>query len=152
MNALDDKARLVAATCALSRIRQASRAITQLYEAAFKDIGLGAGQFTALVAMRVAGDAGIPLTRLANALVLDRTSLTRTLKPLEEAGLAKSGSDRSDARVRRVRLTAKGVDKLAQALERWDAAQRDFVARVGAAEWAALNQDLGSVVRALGDD
>jgi DNA-binding MarR family transcriptional regulator len=152
MDALEEKARLVAATCACSRIRQASRAITQLYETAFQDIGLGAGQFTALVAMRVAGEAGIPLTRLANALVLERTSLTRTLKPLEKAGLVKITVDRADARVRRIRLTAKGAAKLALALERWDTAQRDFVARVGAAQWIALDQDLGRVVGALGDD
>jgi DNA-binding MarR family transcriptional regulator len=150
MDDLQEKARLVAATCACMRIRQASRAITQLYESALKSAGLGAGQFTALVATRVAGEGGIPITRLARALVLDRTSLTRTLKPLENAGWVKIGTDPEDARVRRVSLTAGGAKKLTRALELWEDAQRDFVAQVGATEWKGLHKDLGRVVGALG--
>ncbi len=117
-----------------------------------KSAGLGAGQFTALVASRVAGEDGIPITRLARVLVLERTSLTRTLKPLEKAGWVKIAPDRADARVRRIRLTPSGAKKLAQALELWEGAQKDFVARVGGSEWAALNKDLGRVVHALGHD
>jgi len=152
MDALQRKARAVAATCACTRVRQASRAITQLYESALRSSGLGAGQFTALVAAQVAGEGGIPITHLAKALVLDRTSLSRTLKPLESAGFVEAVADPEDARVRRIRLTAGGAKKLAEALELWENAQRDFVARVGGAEWTALNTDLIRLVGALGYD
>ena len=152
METLRSKARLVAATCACTGIRKASRAVTQLYESALVKSGLGAGQFTALVAACVAGEDGLPITHLAKVLVLDRTSLSRTLQPLERAGLINLAKGREDARVRRVRLTARGARKLEEALHLWEKTQRRFLALVGAPLWGQLGPDLERVTSALADD
>ncbi len=84
----------IAETCACLNVRKAARAVTQLYDEVLQPSGLRATQFNLLVAIALAGEA--PVTRLADALVMDRTTLTRNLKPLESQGLItiEAGTDR----------------------------------------------------------
>src|SRR5574341_288585 len=100
-------------TCANANLRRATRAVTQMYDQLLSSTGLQATQFTLLVACGVAGSA--PITTLAEALVMDRTTLARNLKPLETRGLVKIlvGNDR---RVRMVAVSEKGYLLLAKAL------------------------------------
>ena len=67
------------AACACANLRKAARVVTQAYDKALKPTGLRATQFTVIATLATEGDA--PLTRLAEALVMDRTTLTRNLKP-----------------------------------------------------------------------
>ena len=67
------------------RLRRASRAVTQLYDGALQASGLKATQFTLLVA--AARLKAAPVSRMAEVLVMDRTTLTRNLKPLVKDGL-----------------------------------------------------------------
>jgi len=106
--------------CKCSALRRASRAVTQHYEASFRGTGLRATQFTVLATLAQTGP--LPLTELADALVLERTSLTRNLQPLERRGLVKTLSD-ADQRVRRIAITTKGENAALGALDAWKRAQ-----------------------------
>ena len=131
------------AACTGHNLRRASRAMTQVYDAALAPSGLKSTQFNLLAALAKLGE--LPLTRLAEALVLDRTTLTRNLRPLIEQGLIRSGGD-EDRRVRRLSLTAKGRRKFEQALPHWRGAQERLVTDLGPERWARLLDDLDAAV------
>jgi DNA-binding MarR family transcriptional regulator len=96
-------------------------------------------QFNLLVAVALAQE--MPLTRLAEMLVLDRTTLARNLKPLERQGLLaiEAGTDR---RVHLIRVTPNGLQVLKEALPYWRRAQELVKARLGQKEWDAFSAHL----------
>ncbi len=104
---------------------------------------LRATQFNLLVASALASEATV--TQLAEALVMDRTTLTRNLKPLESQGLLtiNAGTDR---RKHLVRLTERGRQALATALPYWEQAQDRVVTRLGQPQWHTLLAELKTVV------
>src|SRR5205085_8749197 len=85
---------VIEATCACSNVRKAARAVTQLFDEALQPTGLRSTQFTLLVAVALLDEA--PVTQMAEALVMDRTTLARNLKPLESLELltVEAGTDR----------------------------------------------------------
>jgi DNA-binding MarR family transcriptional regulator len=129
----------IEATCACSNVRKAARAVTQLFDEVMQPTGLRSTQFTLLVAVALLGEA--PVTKLSEALVMDRTTLARNLKPLESQGLltVEAGSDR---RRHLVRLTERGNQALARALPYWEQAQHEVVMRLGQEQWHALRSSL----------
>jgi len=129
--------------CACFNLRKAARAVTQMYEAALASTGIHATQFSVLVALALAD--GAPLSRVADALVMDRTTLTRNLRPLARRGWVriKAGEDR---RERNLSLTRSGRAALDRALPLWQQAQARLHERLGDARWERLLADLPSVV------
>jgi DNA-binding MarR family transcriptional regulator len=128
-----------AADCACFNIRKASRVITQHFDEVMQPSGLRGTQFSilAIVARR-----GAPtMSELAANLVMDRTTLTRNLRPLEEQGLIKNvpGVDR---RTRSISLTSKGCKVLAKALPFWRKAQSSVIRYLGGARFARVLGDL----------
>jgi DNA-binding MarR family transcriptional regulator len=107
-------------TCACYKVRKAARAVTKLYDEVLRPSGLRATQFSLLMATRVLGP--VTVVKLAQATVMDRTTLTRNLQILEKRTLIeiKSGEDR---REREVSLTASGMEVLAKAVPLWEEAQ-----------------------------
>ena len=91
-------------------------------------------------------DGSIPLSRLAEYLVMDRTSLYRTLTPLEKSGLIKIVN--GDGRAKIASLTAAGRRATAQARERWEVAQRRLVETFGVERWTALHEGLAALTAA----
>ena len=91
--------------CACFSLRKAARAVTQLYDDALKPARVLATQLPLLATSARLERATV--TKLAEAMVMDRTTLTRNLRPLERDGLLRTepGADR---RVREVSLTKKG--------------------------------------------
>ena len=74
-------------SCACHKVRTAARAITRAYDDALRPVGLRATQLTVLVA--TASDESVSITALAKLMGMDRTTLTRNLRPLEaEGGMA----------------------------------------------------------------
>jgi DNA-binding MarR family transcriptional regulator len=106
--------------CACFNIRKTARVITQLYDEELRPTGLRITQFALLMAAR--GLEPVTVTRLAKIGVIDRTTLTRNLRPLEKQGLLciEPGEDR---RERQVRLTTRGQQALAKAFPLWEKAQ-----------------------------
>jgi DNA-binding MarR family transcriptional regulator len=114
----------VAAGCACRSLRRAARAVTQRYDEALRPAGLRITQYTLLVA--VALSEPVRITRLADTLDLDRTTLARDLKPLTERRLVEvtAGDDR---RTRVVRLTREGRAAIGRAYPLWQQAQAELV-------------------------
>ena len=129
----------VAGECTGFGVRKAARALSRIYDEAMAPAGLRGTQFNLLVALSLAPEA--PVAKVAEELGLDRTTLTRNLGPLERDGLVESVPD-DDRRVRRLRLTERGHDVLADALPRWERAQREVVAALGKTRWRELMDGL----------
>ena len=89
----------------------------------------------------------ITLTRLANATVTDRTTLTRNLRLLEEQGLIRidAGDDR---RERQISITREGAEALKAAYPLWQKAQAQVSKRMGSEHLKAM-QDQLAVATAL---
>jgi DNA-binding MarR family transcriptional regulator len=136
-----ETADLAACTCA--NLRMAARVVTQVYDAALQPSGLKATQFTLLAALSKRGE--LPLSKLAEALVMDRTTLTRNLKPLVGKGLIRVVQG-EDQRVRRISLTPTGRDALGEALPHWRQAQSRLVGALGQERWSGFLDDLRETV------
>jgi DNA-binding MarR family transcriptional regulator len=132
----------VATDCACRNLRRTARAVTQLYDDTLRPSGLRITQFTLLVAVGLSEP--VPITRLADALDLDRTTLARDLKPLTERGLVEitPGEDR---RTRVVRLTRQGRDAVARAYPLWRQAQARIVQGPAADRWRVMADGLEEV-------
>jgi DNA-binding MarR family transcriptional regulator len=121
--------------CVCGNLRMAARLVTQRYDDALRTTGLRFMQFTLLARLRAADK--LTMTELAQVMALDRTTLTRTLKPLIERGYVEivSGKDR---RERLVILTERGRLALREALPHWEQAQESMRAGLGEDATSAL--------------
>ncbi len=134
--------------CLCTNVRRAARALTQLYDQALRPAGLRATQFTVLQALDLAGE--VSQGELGRLLVMDSTTLTRTLRLLSSHGwiAARPGQDR---RERRLRLSAAGRRQLARAMPRWERVQARLRSRTGERRWhelmAALVELCGRVLQ-----
>jgi len=117
-----------AAPCACSRLRRATRAVTQLYDDALEPCGLRVTQLSLLRTLQREGPQRIG--ELAARNLLDRTALSRNLDPLVGKKLVAIVPGR-DARTREVTLTRQGIAALAAAAPLWDRVQRDVSRLIG---------------------
>jgi DNA-binding MarR family transcriptional regulator len=108
-------------SCFCSALRRAGRAVTQHYEAAFRGTGLRATQFTVLATL--AQVEPMTMSDLAELLGMERTTLTRNLRPLEAKGWVRGLADDADLRRRRIELTPKGRAAATRAIPTWRKAQ-----------------------------
>ena len=106
--------------CTCSALRRATRAVTAHYEAQFRGSGLRGTQFTILSVLAQAGP--LPMTRLADLLGVERTTLTRNLTVLARRGLV-AWTGEADGRVRKALLTKAGDAMLHKCLPHWVAAE-----------------------------
>jgi DNA-binding MarR family transcriptional regulator len=125
--------------CASFNFRRAARAITRLYDVAFQGTKIRSTQFTILIAVAKAQPASI--STLGSILVIDSTTLTRTLAKLQKQGLV-AVSKRAERRQRFVTLTAAGVNALEEALPGWRAAQERFEKAIGPEFWLGFRREL----------
>jgi len=130
----------VRAMCACNQLRRTSRGVTQHYETGMASSGVKVTQLPILVALGSEGDLSI--TRLAGALSLERTSLTRNLGVLEGRRLIRIVEHEDDARVRMVSLTRSGARVLSGALDRWAQLQDVVEERFGRPRLEALYDEL----------
>ncbi|OYY68972.1 MAG: hypothetical protein B7Y47_12735 [Sphingomonas sp. 28-63-12] len=128
------------AACLCLNTQRAARAVARRYDAAFRPIGLTSGQFSILAGLNQA--APVSLGALADALGLERTTLTRNLAPLEQAGLIRSDAADGDKRVRGLSLTTQGRDKLLVAMPLWQMAQAGSVEALAPNDWQAIQPAL----------
>ncbi len=106
--------------CLCLAARRYARAITRLFEEKLRPHGLRATQFSVLAALALKGPT--PVTDLADALGLERTTLTRIGTVLERHGWVSTARSK-DARERPFRLTGAGRRKLDGAFPAWKEAQ-----------------------------
>lgn len=125
--------------CASFNFRRTARAVTRLYDMALQESGIRSTQFAILVG--IAKDQPISIGALAEVLVIDGTTLTRSLRLLKKEGLI-SISNRAARRQRFLTITAKGERTLVRILPAWRKAHERFVATIGSEYWGELRSEL----------
>jgi DNA-binding MarR family transcriptional regulator len=138
----------VAEGCACTAVRRTARSMTRAYDDAIRPSGLRVTQFSLLVPTELGGGA-LKLSEIADILGLERTTVTRDLRPLEKRGLVtvESGQDR---RARIVRVTDDGRRTMTDAMPRWRAAQAKLLAGDAADSWPRIAEGLGRLADAAG--
>jgi DNA-binding MarR family transcriptional regulator len=134
-----DTTKQVPASCTALRFRKAARRVSQIYDACLAQYGLTITQFGLLAHIRRL--EGISIGGLAAELVMDPTTLTRNLRPLQKRDLVLLAADTTDKRARRLQLTSEGRALLKQARPGWEEAQRQMA--------EVLASDLGPLSGAI---
>ena len=137
------------ALCTCANLRMAARAVTQAYDRALAPANLKLTQFSLMTTLERLGE--VPLTVLAEKLVMDRTTLTRNLRPLIDRGLVISART-DDRRVRQLTLSDEGLKLLREAWPMWERAQAATVYGLGPNHWQRLLDDLAIAVTVAGSD
>jgi DNA-binding MarR family transcriptional regulator len=136
--------REVIENCACSKVRMAARAVTRAYDEALRPVGLRATQLAVLVAVGV--EDTVSITALAGSLGMDRTTLTRNLRPLEKDGLVAVGNE-GWRRSRALAITKQGRARLREALPLWQRAQDALRHKLGD-DWGQVRQSLDRLIAA----
>jgi DNA-binding MarR family transcriptional regulator len=132
--------------CLCANFRRAARALTQRYDEALRPLGITITQFTILQALSLTGK--VSQGRLGEILVMDSTTLTRTLAIMSKHGwiASQAGADR---RERRLGMSAAGKLIFNRALPHWQRAQSDLRARFGLERWNNLMNATNDVTSAV---
>jgi DNA-binding MarR family transcriptional regulator len=123
--------------------------VTQFFDNALEPAGIRAPPFTFLISL-----ASVPagtLTEMANNLVMDRTTLTRNLKPLEKLGLIESKHAR-DKRSKAYAVTEQGRKIISQSIPLWKVAQHKIVFQLKEPRFNALLVELAAVTQIITDN
>jgi DNA-binding MarR family transcriptional regulator len=129
--------------CLCKRTRAAARAITRFYDEEMRATGLRPSQVEVLVT--IAAKEEMSISALSDELGMDRTTLTRNLRPLEERGLVAISSA---GRARLVRLTPSGADALGEAVGHWERAQSEMERILGEAGVATVRRSSAAIASA----
>jgi len=133
-----------ATPCLCNALRQASRAVSRLYDDELRAVGLRTTQYSLLRTLARAGE--VRQGDLGDLTHLDETTLTRGLRPLVDGGwvTVRAGADR---RERLVALTEDGRTKLEQARPAWERAQSRMKGLLPSGVWQELMATLPGVAR-----
>jgi DNA-binding MarR family transcriptional regulator len=133
-----------AAHCLCGALRQASRAVSRLYDEELRGVGLRTTQYSLLLVVAKAGP--VRQGDLSGLTSLDETTLTRNLRPLVNARwiAIRSGDDR---REKLVTITKAGTAKLAEAVPAWGRAQARMRALLPEDTWQRLLAVLPALAR-----
>jgi DNA-binding MarR family transcriptional regulator len=131
--------------CACATIRRTDRVLTQFYDEILAPSGLYVTQFTTLATLTQA--APVTINRLAEILVMDRTTLTRNLEVLAKKHLVRI-EEGEDRRTRLVHLTQEGEQALTRAWPLWQEAQARIEHALGQERFEGLLADLSEVLAA----
>jgi len=106
--------------CFCNTLRQASRAVSRLYDEEMRGVGLRTTQYSLLRVLAKAGE--VRLGDLGALTFLDETTLSHNLPLLDRAGwvAVRRGADR---REKLLSITPAGTVKLAEARPAWERAQ-----------------------------
>jgi DNA-binding MarR family transcriptional regulator len=108
--------------CFCLNAQRAARRLARLYDEGLRPLGLNHGQFSLL--MLVAGLQPVSVGQVADELVMDRTTVTAAVKPLELRGLLRTAVSPSDQRQRLLSVTPAGLALLGKASTEWQALQQ----------------------------
>ncbi len=128
-------ARTMNTMCYCAAVRTAARKTTALYDAALEPAGVTIAQYSLMRKIERAGT--VSLTQLGRLAELDRSTVGRNVKALEELRLVRAVLT-TDQREAPVRLTSAGEETLKRAFPLWEEAQRRVEAALGAAKAGQL--------------
>ncbi|HEX4117959.1 MAG TPA: MarR family transcriptional regulator [Rhizomicrobium sp.] len=131
------------AKCHCGALRIAAKRVTAFYDGCLSPSGLTIAQFGLL--NLIAATGGGSVNALAARAGLDRTSASRSLRPLEKSGFVRIERSARDGRRRDITLTGAGKKALAKAETLWHLAQQRFEDANG----AMFSQSLRASLRNL---
>lgn len=146
MSKLSDRAKQMSQTCPGMLVRQASRFLTSIFDEAFRPLGIQASQGYLLVTIATFGESGASFTAIADALLMDQTTLTRNIRPLEKKGLVRVARSPTDARSRIVFLSQAGERMLGRMATVWEPAIGRLRDIFGPARVKGLQRELAEFV------
>ena len=132
--------------CTCFNLRKGMRVITQLFDNAMRSINLRGTQYTLLVLVLALGP--ISVSKLAEEMVTDRTTLSRNLEPMRRSGLIKIGRG-EDRRTRIVKITDSGRKKLEEAFPIWKRTQEEIKTKLGVQSWGSMMTSLSELVNRI---
>lgn len=132
--------------CPSFNLRKSARAVSRVFDEALQPSGLRSGQFMMLLTLASLREP--TYGQLARDLVMDTSTIARSLRPLVREGLIEvvAGPDR---RRKSVRITREGAERIRQALPLWTKAQARFSDRVGETRWTRMLDDLGQTLESV---
>lgn len=133
--------------CPCLNTRQLARRITRIYDRRLEAANLTSGQFGVLAHM--SRRPHLSISRLADVLGMDSTTLNRVLAPLSARGLLVVTQGKDDRRRRDVSLTDAGRATFRTAVPHWRAATKDLEAATSRQLVEALTSSLRSAVLAF---
>ncbi|GAB4351170.1 MAG: MarR family winged helix-turn-helix transcriptional regulator [Gammaproteobacteria bacterium] len=128
-------------TCAV--LRRTARRVTRFYDQALRPVGLRLTQYSVLA--NIARSEGLSITELAERLEMDRSTLTRNLRPMVRSGWIRIESG-ADKRQRAVVITQAGKAKFEEALPLWKKTELTLRSAMGKEEVALLRDLLDRVL------
>jgi len=132
-------------SCLCDSLRQTTRVVTRMYDDALRPVGIRITQYCVLSYLAVNGEARV--RDLGTGLFLEETTLTRSLRPLEEQGWVQSRPGK-DRRERYLSLTREGQKLLVKALPLWKGVQERLRERISTTTWNVLAHSLPKVANA----
>lgn len=118
----------MAQQCLAVRLRMLNRVVTNIYDDAFRPLGVKASQLNILVAAKKAGLARP--AEICRLLQLDASTLSRNVERMKARGWLEVVPG-EDARAQPFRLTAKGRRLLERAKPAWEQAQKKATELLG---------------------
>src|SRR6267154_2724634 len=130
--------------CACFDLRRATRAVSRMYDDFLRDAGLNITQFSML--RLICAEKELSISTLGRYMVMERTSITRALAPLERDGLIHSRPG-IDKRIRVVSVSNKGRKLVEGAEPKWRQAQKSLLGTIGEDRWRAMRTLLRDTTR-----
>lgn len=134
------KGAAIGGVCLSLNLRRAARLVSRRYDEALRPLGITVGQFSILSALL--GRKTMTMTKLAEVLGMDRTTLTRNLRPLRERDFLQAIDDPDDRRSHTIALTPAGESLMTEAIPVWEKVQKQNLKRLDKGEWPALKSAL----------
>ena len=131
--------------CVAYNLRKAARITSKIYEKEMRAAPVQGPQFSLLVIIAQRGP--MTISRLADAIGADRTTLTRNLRQLENKRVIQIAPG-GDPRSKQIKVLPKGEAALRASVKYWEKAQRKVLDALGEDRWSRMLRDL-SVVSAL---
>ena len=131
--------------CTCFRVRKLARTVSRLYDQQLAATGLKTSQFSML---RAIAHKAQTIQHLAASLGMERTTLTRNLRPLTSAGWI-TVVPGPDARQRIVAIAPAGLAMIDQALNAWHTAQRQIEDTLGEETVLQLHAQVDDVMARL---
>ena len=132
--------------CVNNNLHRTARAVNKVYAETLAPLQLKRAQFTVLAVLVTLGDS--PVTKIADGLELDRTTLSRIIRPLLNKGLLQSRPGEADARVKLLSVTPAGRVLFDEALRLWKEAQAKVLGAFGNERWRTMLAELEVLRRA----
>ncbi len=128
-------------SCACFNLRKAARAVTRQFDEALQPTGLRSTQ--AVILVELARRGPMPLGQFADAMVMDKSTLSRKLKLLRGKGLIvmKPGTGRQKL----VSISDQGIQTVREIIPFWRIAQKQFLQSFGEEGWDAVLPSLTKI-------